>query len=842
MDARVEHSRNGILGASDRRLATLPLWLLGAAIGAAAVGAYAAVAANASAALAAALAAVVAGAGVAAVGGRRAWRARRGGRFGGGGPAKGLLAQAVGSSPEGYLITSAEGELIYANTAYRALVGHEGSAAPPTLAQLAAGDEEGERTVLRLGQRTLGGSPGRDELCLTLSDGQWRWLGLWTQALGEPPDQIVWHVADTTPQREVQEVIRKEQEKLADFLDSAPIGFYSVDPEGRFVFINSTLAGWLGYEPEEITGAGMALEDFVVEGEGGERSGTGDDGAAAERRHSEVHLKGRDGKVIPVYISQSLARGPGGEAHTRSVVLNLTQEQEWETALKEAEKRFRRFFDYAPIGIVMVDEEGRVVEANAAFKAMAGGTGGERAGPPFISMIAELDRDEVARRLAATLAGAAAQRPLEIRLADAEGRTAQLYVSRLEGAAGEVSGLVLHLIDTSQQRKLELRYAQSQKMDTVGQLAGGIAHDFNNLLTAMIGFCDLLLLRHQPGDQSFADLMQIKQNGNRAANLVRQLLAFSRQQTLQPKVLFVTDVLAELSNLLRRLIGENIELKMEHGRDVGLVRVDQGQFEQVIINLAVNARDAMTQGGKLTVRTVNVTIPDPAHPDHGVMPAGDYVLIEAADTGLGIKSEDLDKIFEPFFTTKEVGAGTGLGLSTVYGIVKQTGGYIFVDSEPGAGATFRIYLPRHHQTEAVAESVDGAEEGNAKDLTGSGTIMLVEDEDAVRIFAARALRNKGYEVLEAESGEAALELVADHEGSIELLISDVVMPHMDGPTLVRKARRIWPELKVILISGYAEDTYRESLDAEAWVNFLPKPFTLKQLAGRVKEVMSGDRG
>jgi two-component system cell cycle sensor histidine kinase/response regulator CckA len=758
------------------------------------------------------------------------------------GPGEEFLAQAVASSPEGYAITSADDELVYANAAYGALVGHSGSGQPPTLARLVAGDEEGERTVSRLRERTLGGLPGRDELRFDLGDGGQRWLGVWTQALGEPPGQIVWHLTDTTPQREVQEVIRKEQEKLADFLDSAPIGFFSVDTEGRFVFVNSTLADWLGYQPEEITGACMGLADFLVEGNGGLGPAPGGQGAAAESRHNELHLKGRDGKVIPVYISQSLARGPGGEAHTRSVVLNLTQEQEWQSALKEAEKRFRRFFDFAPIGIVMVDEEGRVVEANAAFSAMVGWSDAAPARSPLLDLIAGPDRDQVSRRLAVTLEGEAADRPLEIRLAGAEGRPAQLYVSRLEGAPGELSGLVLHFIDTSEQRKLELHFAQSQKMDTVGQLAGGIAHDFNNLLTAMVGFCDLLLLRHQPGDQSFADIMQIKQNGNRAANLVRQLLAFSRQQTLQPKVLFVTDVLAELSNLLRRLIGENIELKMVHGREVGLVKVDQGQFEQVIINLAVNARDAMSQeGGKLTVRTGNVAIPDPAHVDHGVMPAGEYVLIETSDTGRGIKKDDLDKIFEPFFTTKEVGAGTGLGLATVYGIVKQTGGYVFAESELGQGATFRIYLPRHRQAEAVDEAANGAEEGAAKDLTGKGTIVLVEDEDAVRIFAARALRTKGYEVIEADSGEAALELMGSHLGSVDLLVTDVVMPNMDGPTLVKKARELRPDLKVILISGYAEDTYRESLDAETWVNFLPKPFSLKQLAGRVKEVMGAER-
>ena len=388
-------------------------------------------------------------------------------------------------------------------------------------------------------------------------------------------------------------------------------------------------------------------------------------------------------------------------------------------------------------------------------------------------------------------------------------------------------------------------------MELVGQLAGGIAHDFNNLLTAMIGFCDLLLLRHTPRDQSFADIQQIKQNANRAANLVRQLLAFSRQQTLQPKVLDMTDVLSETSYLLRRLIGADIELKFYHGRDLWLMKADQGQFEQVVINLAVNARDAMEGGGSLTIRTSNVYAGDPRLNDYEGIPDADYVLLEMQDSGTGIPDDVIGKIFEPFFTTKEVGAGTGLGLSTVYGIVKQTGGYVFADNVAGEGAKFSVYLPRFQEEETDEEAVGPAEaEEVRRDLTGVGTVMLVEDEDAVRLFGARALRNKGYSVVEAKDGEAALAVlngVVDGMATtidgekIDLLITDVVMPGVDGPTLVREVRQRYPELKVIFISGYTEDTFRDKLGAGEEVEFLSKPFTLQQLAGKVKEVMDGAR-
>ena len=400
-------------------------------------------------------------------------------------------------------------------------------------------------------------------------------------------------------------------------------------------------------------------------------------------------------------------------------------------------------------------------------------------------------------------------------------------------------GLTLHFIDVTEQKNLEIQFAQSQKMQAIGQVAGGVAHDFNNLLTAMIGFCDLLLLRSPPSDPSFADIMQIKQNANRAANLVRQLLAFSRQQTLQPRVLNITDI--ELRHLIERLIGEHIDLEVVHGRDLGLVKVDQGQFEQVIINLAVNARDAMPRGGTLTIRTVNVHQERQLRRGHESMPAGDYVLVEVTDTGVGIPKENLARIFDPFFSTKQLGSGTGLGLSTVYGIVKQTGGFVFVSSTPGQGAVFQIYLPRCKPADAAQPArSDMSEIATVKDLTGHGTIILVEDDDPVRIFGARTLRNKGYKVIEARSGEAALDVIRDATEAIDLLITDVVMPHMDGPGLVREVREINPEMKVIFISGYTEDAFRQRLDSDVGIEFLPKPFSLKELAAKVRDVLTAE--
>ena len=417
--------------------------------------------------------------------------------------------------------------------------------------------------------------------------------------------------------------------------------------------------------------------------------------------------------------------------------------------------------------------------------------------------------------------------------------TASLYVSHITDNEGDVTGLVMHVIDTTEQKNLEVQFNQAQKMQAVGQLAGGVAHDFNNLLTAMGGFCDLLLGRHGPDDPSFADIMQIKQNANRAGNLVRQLLAFSRRQTLQPKVFAITDALNDLSNLLRRLIGENIELDLNHGKDVDLIRTDPGQFDQVVINLAVNARDAMPGGGVITVSTERVTVKTSVQRGHEVMPAGEYILINIIDTGSGIAKEDIGHIFEPFFSTKGVGEGTGLGLSTVYGIIRQSEGYIFVDSALGEGTTFSIYLPAFSAAEAdfvgsgfPNEIIDDA------DLTGAGTVLLVEDEDAVRLFGARALRNKGYRVLEANDGEHALDVINDFGDPIDLILTDVMMPGMDGHTLVRLILEELPDIKVILMSGYAEDAMPGEISEDRSLNFLPKPFSLQELAVKVKDVMA----
>ena len=476
-----------------------------------------------------------------------------------------------------------------------------------------------------------------------------------------------------------------ERDRLAAQMDDLPVGCIEADGEGRLIYANRTLAEWLGCSPAELTDGSRRLGDILAPrgtGDGAAGDGAGDAiDPSRDIADLEVTLRG-GGEILCARFSQTIVHAPGEPVSSRSVIWDVTSIDD---ALRDDVTGFKRLFEASPISLALVRADGRIIESSPTFRGLIGDPDATALGQPFSDVIDDANRAAVDRLIAQVLEHAGNPPPLDVRIGPMGDTTATLSASRLDAVNGAEAGVILHLIDTTEQKNLELQFAQSQKMQAVGQLAGGIAHDFNNLLTAMMGFCDLLLLRHQAGDPSFADLMQIKQNANRAASLVRQLLAFSRRQTLQPKVLALTDVLADLINLLRRLIGENIELNMVHSRNLGLVKVDQGQIEQVIINLAVNARDAMAGGGKLTIRTSNLThdARDRAKPK--LLAPGDYVLIEVVDTGSGIEKDLQGQIFEPFFSTKEVGEGTGLGLSTVYGIVIQTGGYVFVESEPGQG-------------------------------------------------------------------------------------------------------------------------------------------------------------
>ena len=726
------------------------------------------------------------------------------------------LAAALDGELRACLVVGAEGREILRTPLARRLLGPAGQPLAP-LAERAGGDDRVLDDLDRLAAAAAAGACRRAEIALPTAQGGREWFAIEVRPAGRR--EVAWLVEDVTARHAIEDTLRRENEWLADFIDFLPVGCYCADADGIILSANHRLAEWLGGTPSELIG--HSLEDVL---------GLTPD---PEEERVELRLMGRGGEVFQAMLAHSVF-DEGGEIRTRSVVVrDMVPEHQWERALRAAERRFRWLFEDAPVGIALIEPDGCIGACNLALQAMMGIDHDGMVGRRLADYIAADQQAAAADQLTRVLSGSLPGIHLDVRLKGRRDLIAQLFVSPTH-EDGAISGLIVHFIDATEQRNLEVQFAQSQKMQAMGQLAGGVAHDFNNLLTAMIGFCDLLLQRHGAGDPSFADIMQIRQNANRAAALVRQLLAFSRRQALQPRLLNVTDALADLSTLLRRLLGETIELRLVHGRQLGLVRVDPGQFDQVIINLAVNARDAMPGGGTLTIRTNAVAIDHPLQRGADLMPAGQYVMIEVTDTGTGIARENLARIFEPFFSTKEVGAGTGLGLSTVYGIVRQTEGFVTVDSELGQGASFAIYLPRR-EAEPVAEPRKPA--AVATDLTGSGTILLVEDEDAVRLFGSRALKNKGYRVIEARSGEQALDVLRGGD-AVDVLISDVVMPGMDGVTLARLVRMERPHIKLILISGYSEDVARDGIDPDAGIHFLPKPFSLQQLAETVKQVMT----
>ncbi len=397
----------------------------------------------------------------------------------------------------------------------------------------------------------------------------------------------------------------------------------------------------------------------------------------------------------------------------------------------------------------------------------------------------------------------------------------------------EEADLIAVLNDATELKTLEAQFVQSQKMQAIGQLAGGVAHDFNNLLTAISGHCDLLLLRHDQGDPEYGDLVQIHQNTNRAASLVGQLLAFSRKQTLQPEMVDLRDVLSELTHLLNRLVGEKITLKLRHDANLAPIRADKRQLEQVIMNLVVNSRDAMPEGGEITIETEAQTLDREIKRNRAAIPAGDYSVVKVIDHGVGIPPDKVTKVFEPFYTTKRTGEGTGLGLSTAYGIVKQTGGFIFVESEIGVGTTFILYFPSHRLKDLPMPEVAKPEEQD-RVTQAEGVVLLVEDEAPVRAFASRALRLRGYTVLEAESAEEALETLSDRALEVDVFVTDVVMPGMDGPSWVTQALKERPDTRVVFVSGYAEDALADHKSRIPNSVFLPKPFSLNDLTRTVQ--------
>jgi len=746
-----------------------------------------------------------------------------------------ILVSVLEGQPGGHLITDAKQRTIYANTKFQKALHHTTAL---NISQLplytTSGNDEVSDNLREFIEQSKTGLGGEMVFPYTQAE-QSGWNRLSVRPIDGWKGYTHWQLEDISKSYEDNQRLGRERVRLIEFLDHAPVGFFSVDENGTFIFANDTFVAWLGGEDKDLTGGNFHLHDIVLDiPEGAQPYDILPDATDHPVQRGEIKMRAFDGREFQAAISHTILRGTDGTVRTRSIIRDLTPERAWKTALKQSEDRFQRFFEEAPLGIALVDNKGNITECNDAFAQMLSKPLHELLGTALLSQVKDSSHTKAENVFSKIRSGQKPDSAIEIELkgpSDDKSVVTQMFASPFMGE----NGVVLHFINVTERKNLEAQFTQSQKMQAVGQLAGGIAHDFNNLLTAMIGFCDLLLMRHRAGDPSFADIMQIKQNANRAANLVRQLLAFSRQQTLQPKVMDVTDVITDVSHLLRRLIGAGIELKINHERDLGLIKVDQGQMEQVLVNLAVNARDAMGNTGTLTIKTRNfINKQKRQMVGTDEMPPGEWVAIDVADTGTGMPPEVVARIFDPFFSTKPLGQGTGLGLSTVYGIVRQSNGYVGVDTVLGKGTTFSIYMPRAEE-KAMTEQVAAPVVEKVEDLTGSSRILLVEDEDAVRSFSVRALQNKGYEVFEASSGDNALELLTEKKPKLDLVVSDVMMPGMDGIELSKHIRERYPNITIIFMSGYTEDKFKD--DMGPGIHFLAKPFTLKQLAEKVKEVL-----
>ena len=717
----------------------------------------------------------------------------------------GLLRSAADSASGAVAITDADGRLVCANGCYSDWFG--GTAGPAELPL--EGEEESLATAEAEARRD--GSAARARLRIHGLN-----LGLSVERAGLGDTHLVWRFTRSDEVDLLREAQRLIGGPAGKRISEAGLMAALADADGNLIAANQSFVARATGRPEAAI-SGTRLVDLIAVTEEGQFHFAGEPRGTAPLRIIQIPVtEGEDPLTLFLLLDDpSGGRGRLGKEESASV---------------------NALLDFIPLGLALANVDGRFIYLNKAFRKAVGLPKDARPVYPG-DLVVDEDKAAVSESVRRFARGPSTSSDLAVRLKAQPDEPVALGIAGARGL-GEAA-VILSLKDNSEADRLKRQVAQAKKMQAVGQLAGGVAHDFNNILTAILGYCDLMLMRHTPGDSDYDDIQQIRSNSNRAAGLTRQLLAFSRQQTLRPQVLQLPDVISEVLNLLKRLLGETVKLQVKHGRNLGAVRADPGQLEQVIVNLAVNARDAMLakdpmSGGTLTLHTYSVTPQEVRRLGSDILPPGDYTALKVSDTGTGIPPAILGKIFEPFFTTKEVGKGTGLGLSTVYGIVKQSGGFIFADSEEGEGTSFTIYLPVH-RTEALPKPIKAKPKEAARELWGTGTILLVEDEAMVRSVAERALTRHGYTVFTAENGEAALEILA-REKVIDLMISDVVMPTMDGPTTVREARKTRPDLPILFISGYAEEQLRKSIDLER-VQFLAKPFSVQKLAEAARDAL-----
>lgn len=622
------------------------------------------------------------------------------------------------------------------------------------------------------------------------------------------------------------------QELLASAFEVSPHGLVLTDPEGNIVLVNRQACEIFGYPEADLLGRSVDLllpararAEHVNHRAAYRRAPTARQMGAGR----ELQALRKDGREIIVEVGLAPVL-QGGQTYVIASIVDVTKRKETQSRLEWLSLAVEQ----SPIAVIMTDLDGHIQYVNAAFTRNTGYRAEEVLGKtPSILKSGETS-PAVYRDLWATIrAGQVWHGDLVNRRKDGTLYEDAMWVFPVTDSHGQVVRLLALKEDVSKKRSLEAQLRQAQRMESIGRLAGGVAHDFNNVLTAIFGYTELVTETLAPDAPQREDLEEVRKAAQRASGLTRQLLAFSRQQVLQPVVAETNELVMNLEKMLRRIVGEDIKLRIALSPAAGNVRVDPGQFDQVLMNLVVNARDAMPKGGSLVIETANTDLDEHYAMEHQTVIPGPYVLIAVSDTGSGIPPAVRSRIFEPFFTTKEIGKGTGLGLSTVYGIIKQSGGYVWVYSEMGKGTTFKIYLPR---VEAAADT--GESPVQPKELRGIETVLLAEDDETLSNLTTGILRKLGYTVLTATTPDKARALARDHNGHIHLLLTDVVMPGSSGRDLARDLAKSRPQTKVLFISGYTGEAMIQHGLTEPGLNYLQKPYTPSVLAAKVREVLS----
>ncbi|MEX0645741.1 MAG: response regulator [Parvularculaceae bacterium] len=738
--------------------------------------------------------------------------------------ALGVADKVLDTDDDARLVTRRDGVVAYANAAYQLLAREAGvigpAGLPPRIDRLFA-QQGAEATKLFRLCRAAKSAAAADEIIGHAAGAKRRRFEVSVRPLRGSDDHVAWRLRELPAAEEEHDALAAS---YADYV--RPV--FAIERSGQIAWANAAMRAKLGADRDGL----RSIEDVVL-GETGDLVR-----ALWQVDQLPLNAKVRRRSDDPVDgVFTAFRRGGVGEGFVL-VALELGAEaNEDEAATMSGD------LTEAPFGVAIVEgdigRDARIVEANKSFTDLFGAV---KKNAPLARVFSPDTLFELAAEIRRKQASGGAPRPIEARVGDSSAaRAFALYarpVRRRRGGYG-VRRTVLYSVDVSDRKRMEEENAQDQKLKAIGRLAGEVAHDFNNLLQVVLGNCERLMLKHPAGDPAYKDLVLIRENSQRAANMTKQLLAFSRKQTLKREVISITELLRDFARFLNRAVGEKVAIDLINGRGLPNIRGDKNQLETAIMNLAVNARDAMgAAGGKLIIKTSFASAAEIAAAAIPNLASGDHLLIEVADTGPGVPKDITDKIFDPFFTTKDVGKGTGLGLSTVHGIIGQMEGAITVADAPGGGALFRIYLPAYCG-EAIEEAPEKAAPPSPADLTGAGRILVVEDEDAVRSFVVAALEDCGYEVTATADGEEALEALAADKNGFDLIISDVMMPVVDGPTLIARARAEHDlKAKVIFMSAYAETAVREQLDQIIGAGYIQKPFTLKGLAAKVKDALS----